>query len=246
MSRGGRVSAAVSVAAAFIVCCVCVSTGAAWAGDDGAQFLLFSGADLWRDGRFVHGGLLWSPDGLERDGFTAQVMASGGLYRYRSGALSNDWVTGTEAEELQLLPGWRFKRDRLELKVFRRPRHQERCHQSLRSVQPTARHIRRRPHRVNLWFEPTPATMIAADASLSSIATSYSARVAYGWRLHDWFYLGPEAQTFACIGFTPARFGVHLTGLKTGQFEWSAAAGWSGDSDHRSSPYLRIGVLTRR
>ena len=36
---------------------------------------------------------------------------------------------------------------------------------------------------VNLWFEPTPATMLAADASLSSIATSYSARLAYGWRL---------------------------------------------------------------
>jgi hypothetical protein len=38
--------------------------------------------------------------------------------------------------------------------------------------------------------------MVAADASLSSIATGYSARAAYGWRLHDWFYLGPEAQTF--------------------------------------------------
>jgi hypothetical protein len=37
-----------------------------------------------------------------------------------------------------------------------------------------------------------------------------------------------------------------MTGLKTGQFEWSAAASWSEDSDHRSSPYLRLGVLTRR
>jgi hypothetical protein len=64
--------------------------------------------------------------------------------------------------------------------------------------------------------------------------------------LHDWFYLGPEAQIFACIGFTQARIGVHLTGLKTGPFEWSAAAGWSEDSDHRSSPYFRVGILTRR
>ena len=55
---------------------------------------------------------------------------------------------------------------------------------------------------INLWFEPTPATMIAADASLTSIATGYSARAAYGWRLRDWFYLGPEAQTFACIGYS--------------------------------------------
>src|SRR5664279_6609119 len=117
MYLGRRVSAAISLAAAFVVCCVGVSTGPAWAGGDGAQFLLFSGADLWRDGRFMHGGLLWSPGGLDREGFTLQLMASGGLYRYRSGALNNDWVIGAE-EEVQLLPGWRFKRDRLELKVF--------------------------------------------------------------------------------------------------------------------------------
>ena len=31
----------------------------------------------------------------------------------------------------------------------------------------------------------------------------------------DWFYLGPEAQTFACDGYSQLRVGVHLTGLKT-------------------------------
>ena len=103
MSRGGRVSAAMVVAVAFSGCCVCVSTGPARAGDDGAQFLLFSGADLWRDGRFMHGGLLWSPGGLDHEGFMLHFMASGGLYRYRSGALNNDWVIGAE-EEAQLLP----------------------------------------------------------------------------------------------------------------------------------------------
>jgi len=65
MSRGGRVSAAMVVAVAFSGGCVCVSTGPARAGDDGAQFLLFSDADLWRDGRFMHGGLQWSPGGLD-------------------------------------------------------------------------------------------------------------------------------------------------------------------------------------
>src|SRR5665811_2492840 len=115
MSRGGRVSAAMVVAAAFSVWCVCVSTGPARAGDDGAQFLLFAGADLWRDGRFVHRGLLWSPGGLDNEGFTFQLVTSGGLYRYRSGTLNNAQVIGTEAE-VQLLPGWRFKRDKLEVK----------------------------------------------------------------------------------------------------------------------------------
>ena len=93
-----RVSVAVTAAAASLVCCVCVAAGPARAGDDGAHFLLFSGADLWRDGQFMHGGLLWSPEGLDRDGFTLKAMISGGQYRYASGALNNSWVTGTEED----------------------------------------------------------------------------------------------------------------------------------------------------
>lgn len=240
-----RVSVAVTAAAASLVCCVCVAAGPARAGDDGAHFLLFSGADLWRDGQFMHGGLLWSPEGLDRDGFTLKAMISGGQYRYASGALNNSWVTGTE-EDAQLLPGWRFKRGQLELKVF--------AGLDIKNDVTSPYDPGSRLHgmslgaraAVNLWFEPTPATMLAADASLSSIATSYSARLAYGWRLNDWFYLGPEVQAFACVGYSQLRFGGHLTGLKTGLWEWSAAAGWSEDSDRRSSPYLRLGVLTRR
>jgi hypothetical protein len=222
-----------------------VFAGPALAGDDGAHFLLFSGTDLWRDGRFMHGGLLWSPGGLDREGFTLRAMISGGLYRYHSGALNDAWVTGTE-EEIQALPGWRFKRDRLELKVFAgldikndvtNPYDpSSRLHGTSAGVRAS----------VNVWFEPTPSTMFAADASLTSIATGYSARIAYGWQLNDWFYLGPEAQTFACLGYRQARLGAHLTALKTGMFEWSMAGGWANDSDSRSGAYVRIGILTRR
>ncbi len=231
-----------SFAAAFGFCCVCVSAGP---GDDGARFLLFSGADLWRDGRFMHGGVLWSPGGLDHDGFTLQAVISGGQYRYQSGALNNAQVIGTE-KELQLLPGWRFKRETLELKVFAGldikndvtapDDPSNRLHGTSAGARVAA----------NLWYEPTPATMLAADASLTTIATGYSARAAYGWKLRDWFYLGPEAQTFACTGYSALRLGAHVTGLKTGQFEWSAAAGWSEDSDRLSGLYLRLGILTRR
>ena len=94
----------------WFVCCVCVSAGPSRAGDDGAQFLLFSGADLWRDGRFLYDGFLWSAGRASIDeGFTLKALVSGGRYRYISGALANATVTGTEGE-IQLLPGWRFKR----------------------------------------------------------------------------------------------------------------------------------------
>ncbi|MGH6682994.1 MAG: cellulose biosynthesis protein BcsS [Pseudolabrys sp.] len=245
MRGGRRVSAAITFAAAFGVCCVSVSAGTARAGDDGAHFLLFSGADLWGDGHFLHGGLLWSPEGIDQEGFTMRAVISGGTYRYRSGALNNNWVTSTE-EEVQVLPGWRFKRDRLELKIFAGV---DIKNDVTSPYDPSSRlHGTSAGVRVavNLWFEPTPSTMIAADASLTSIATGYSARAAYGWKLRDWFYLGPEAQTFACEGYSQMRLGAHVTGLKTGQFEWSAAAGWANDTDRRSSAYVRFGVLMRR
>jgi hypothetical protein len=154
-------------------------------------------------------------------------------------------VTGVE-KSAQLMPGWRFKRDRLEIKIFAGL---DIKNDITMPFDPSNRlHGTSAGARaaVNLWFEPTPSTMIAADVSLTSIATGYSARAAYGWKLNGWFYLGPEAQTFACTGYSQVRFGAHVTGLKTGHFEWAAAAGWSGDSDRRSGLYLRLGVLTRR
>jgi Cellulose biosynthesis protein BcsS len=160
------VRAAAVLAAAFSVCVCCVSAAPSWAGDDGAQYLLFTGGDLWRNGAFTYGGLLWSPDGLDREGFTLKAVI--------------------------------------------------------------------------------PATVLAADGSISTIITSYSARIADGWRAFDRFCLGPEAQMFASDGYRQMRLGAHLTGFKTEDAEWAAAAGWSDDSDHRTSLYVRLGVLTRR
>jgi Cellulose biosynthesis protein BcsS len=88
--------------------------------------------------------------------------------------------------------------------------------------------------------------MLAANASLSTIATDYSARAAFGWRVLDRFYLGPETQVYGGDGYRQLRFGLHATGFKTDYGEWCAAAGWSIDTDDRSSPYLRIGFMQRR
>jgi hypothetical protein len=42
------------------------------------------------------------------------------------------------------------------------------------------------------------------------------------------------------------QVGMHATAFRTGDFEWSAAAGWTTDSDHRSGAYGRLGVLVRQ
>ena len=96
-------------------------------------------------------------------------------------------------------------------------------------------------------LEPTSSTMIAADGSVSSIGASYNARLAFGWRVFDRYYLGPEVQGFSAgDNYLQFRAGLHVTGLRTAWFEWSGGLGWATDSDDRDGLYGRLGVLMRR
>ena len=97
-----------------------------------------------------------------------------------------------------------------------------------------------------LWYEPTPSTMIAADGSVSTIGASYNARFAFGWRVLDRYYLGPEVQGFAAgDNYRQFRVGAHVTGLKYSWFEWSGSLGWATDSDDRDGLYGKLGLLMR-
>jgi outer membrane receptor protein involved in Fe transport len=110
---------------------------------------------------------VWSPDELEREGFTLKAMISGGRYRYTSGALNNAWVTGTD-ENLRLLPGWRFTRDRFEAKIFVGL---DAKHGATSPDDPDNRlhgtHVGMRT-AVDVWYEPTPSTMLAAAIASSA------------------------------------------------------------------------------
>jgi hypothetical protein len=57
-------------AAAATTMSLCAAAQAGTDGPDNRSLLLFAGTDVWRDGAFLHGGLLWSPAGLDVDGFT--------------------------------------------------------------------------------------------------------------------------------------------------------------------------------
>jgi hypothetical protein len=93
---------------------------------------------------------------------------------------------------------------------------------------------------------PNASTMLEANASLSSVGPSYSARTAFGWRLFEKFYAGPEVQGFAFDNnYRQFRAGLHLTAFKTESFEWSGGLGWALDSDDRHGFYARLGVIAR-
>jgi hypothetical protein len=97
----------------------------------------------------------------------------------------------------------------------------------------------------DFWYQPTKLVMVAADGSVSTIAASYSGRLATGYRLFDAVFVGPEVQAFAGGNYRQQRVGMHATGLRLGSTEWSAGMGWARDSDARSGVYGRLGVLTR-
>ena len=215
-------------------------------GDEQARYLLFSTSDLWRHGGFTHAGVLWARSGLDREGPVLKLMFGGGVYQYTSGALGNVDVRGIQLSGA-LLPGWRFIRNGAIVTVFAGLDIQN---HRLSPDDPSAglrgSYVGLRTG-FELWYEPTPATMFAADASISTVGPSYSARLATGWRLLDRFYLGPELGAFAAAdNYRQVRAGVHLTGLRTAQFEWSAGLGWAGDSDRRSSVYGKLGLITRQ
>jgi Cellulose biosynthesis protein BcsS len=208
------------------------------------QLLFFSGLEYWRNGAFAHAGMLWSPDGLDRDGFTLKALGGAGRYRYHAGALDGVEVTGQQVVGA-LMPGWRFKADKLEVTAYAGLDLQS---HSLTPNDPASRlrglHAGMRAG-ADLWFEPLADLMIAASASVSSTGPGYWTRIATGWRVLD-IWLGPEALALGDPAYRQYRAGLHATAWRTAQFEWSAGAGWVLDSDRRSGPYVRLGVLTRR
>jgi hypothetical protein len=246
MRRVGRIAAACVFVAAFSTAAWQTQAGAEEAGPGQARILLFSATDLWRHGGFAHGGMLWSPFGLDQEGPVLKLVFGAGVYHYVSGALGNVDVRG-EQLSASVLPGWRFIRNGFIVTAFLGYDFQS--HQ-LSPDDPSAG-LRGDYSGVrtgfDLWYEPSATTMFAADASVSTIGPSYSVRVAAGWRSFDLFYLGPEVAAFDANGnYRQFRAGMHVTGFRSGSFEWSAGLGFADDTDHRSGAYGKLSVFTRR
>ena len=227
---------------AAVVAAFCGVGPARAAPDETAHFLLHGGFDLWRNGGFGHGGLLWSPGGLREDGFTLKLLLGGGTYRYSAGGAE---ITGRQYVAAAM-PGWRFKDGTAELTVFGGLDLQQ--HQTspddpgnnLRGFHAGAR------GGFDLWFEPIPAAlMVTTSLSASTIGRSIWWRGAAGVRTFD-LWIGPESVWCGDDSYRQLRFGAHVTGLRTDMFEWSAGVGWVTDSDKRSGVYGRLGVMVRR
>lgn len=231
-----------AIAAAAMMFCT-VAAQAETDGPSSPSFLLFAGTDLWRDGAFLNGGLLWSPAGLDAGGFTLKLLLAGGHYVYPSGYLGTD-VGGT-ALSASVLPGWRITRDGLTVSFYAGPVVQD---YRLSPYDPSS--LLRGAYAggqfsTDVWYQPDAATLIALDGSIASIGLVGSARAAFGWRSTEPFFVGPEARALWCIDYQQLRFGVHVTGFHVDALEWTAAGGWAIETTGRAGPYIRMGFNTR-
>jgi len=238
-----------TIAAAFLVCVLWPAARLA-AQEEYSQVMEFSGRDLWRNGVFAYSGFLFAPGGFERDGFMLKLLMNGGVYRYWPGSMPGQEVRGA-AWQTQVMPGFRIKRGDAEMKFFFGPEWQ------MHWLRPDDIDNRLRGRNFGLrfagelWWEVTPDSLIAGDVSLSTLVTSHTARIAYGWRVtHDLlndenFYVGPELQYLAADGYGQTRIGLHVTSMRTEDIEWSLAIGYARDTDGHSSPYVRIGLAQR-
>lgn len=231
-----------AVAAATMVFYV----AAAQAGTDGPadpSLLLFAGTDIWRDGAFLDGGLLWTPSGLATGGFTLKVLLAGGHYSYPSTGLGEE-VFGT-LTSASLLPGWRINSGGATIDVFAGPIAQD---YRLTPYDPGSQlHGRYVGGQLasDVWYQPNQATMIAFDGSIASIGLIGSARLAYGWRTSEPFFVGPETQALWCVDYQQLRLGAHVTGFRINGIEWTAAGGLAIESLGRAGPYIRVGVVAK-
>src|SRR5262249_40015066 len=155
-------------------------------------------------------GMLWSPAGLNEEGFTLKLLLSGGVYSYISSTLDDSTVLSRQYS-VTAMYGWRIKRPNYQLTVFAGFDLQDfksypfdpNAHLIGRYLGPRA--------AFELWYEPSPTMMLAADGSVSAISAGDYARIAYGWRLFDKFYFGPEAQLYYTEPYSHKRVGVHVT-----------------------------------
>jgi len=122
------------------------------------QFLFFSGVDLWRKGQAGYGGMLWAPQGdLNKDGFVLRLFLSDGFERYDTPGQRFD----TNIFRASILPGWRFKRGNLEVKIFAGPAVENHVllpdipNNPLRGAHFGAQAV------TELWWEPTSSMMFA-------------------------------------------------------------------------------------
>lgn len=200
----------------------------------------FGGLDASRWSFGAYAGVQWAPAGFNRDGFILRMLLSESIERYTTGIRNYDTQIGRGS----IMPGYMFRIDNLEIQLLAGLD----AEADFFFVDQRASKWRTKfgaRATTDIWWEPTRLLMLQYALSGTTIDNGYSTRIAGGVRLFDAFWVGPEATLSNDYFSQQTRFGAHITGLRTGPYEWSFAAGHVQDSFGRAGAYGRFGVMLR-
>ncbi|OQW56163.1 MAG: hypothetical protein A4S14_10325 [Proteobacteria bacterium SG_bin9] len=207
----------------------------------GSKLTYFAGGDIWRGGFTGYGGVFYSANGANADGFIAKVLLAEGAYIYRIGRRPIRGFYGLAS----VMPGWRFSAGTLDVKAYAGV-----DFQSHRLVPDDRRNKLRGGHvggraGFDAWWQPLPWGMVTSSVSASTIGDSYHARIATGVRIPGWFWIGPEAEIGHNDAYRQHRFGAHITGFQYSWINMTLSAGVLSDSDRRHGVYGRASFAGR-
>jgi hypothetical protein len=206
------------------------------------RMMYFGGMDASKWSLGAHLGAQWAPAGFDRDGVILRFFWSENLERFTTDARLP--AQYTQVSRVALLPGYMFRAGKVDVqlmagveyqgdyRVSNWPRASARGQFGMRAV-------------ADIWWEPTRELMVQYALTGTTNDNGYTTRIAAGWRLFDAFWIGPEATLSRDYFSKQTRVGGHLTGLRTGSYEWSFAAGFVHDNFQREGLYARFGIMLK-
>lgn len=97
-----------------------------------------------------------------------------------------------------------------------------------------------------LWWNPTPDTLVTTTLVASSARSSLWARASAGLRLWDKAYIGPELTVYTTPTYRETKIGAHVTGAAIGIVNLRISGGVMTDDGRRTvSPYGSLSMWIR-
>lgn len=208
--------------------------------------VLFGSLDAGRS-TFVSGGAKQSLTGpLDRSGLLVMESTGFGLTRERSRAEGRNVSVMRFTHATSALAGYQWNTDGLSLAALAGPEvQQEQLTYRGRAYRFSQPRLGARG-QIDLWANPTPATLLTATLIASSARSSLWGRLSTGIRVADGLFVGPEVTVYTTPTYREVRWGGHLSGLALSVVQLRLSAGWMEDDAHRrGSPYLGMSAWIR-
>lgn len=101
--------------------------------------------------------------------------------------------------------------------------------------------------QLDIWAAPDENSLIQVNAyAVAAGSGRSSARIAAGWKIAQWLYLGPEVELYRERDYFKVRLGLHLTGIELFGVTWRLSAGAQKSRDDKSGAYATVGLHWKR